>query len=110
MTDGIGSLAFPAVLAVAAAAGILLIDDDTVRVVFLVGVCAVALGSSLVRPESDSHGAEGADFLVPLIAAILVSSIAFDDDQRRLASVIVLTLVFSVGWRALRRSRGRLAS
>ena len=107
MTDDIGPLAFAAALALAAAAGILLIDDDVLRVLFLVGVCVVALGSSLLRAESDSPGAEGADFLVPLIAAILVSSVAFDDDQEKLASVVVLTLVFSVAWRALRSRRGR---
>lgn len=106
MTDDIGALAFAAGVALAAAAGILLIEDDTLRVVFLVCVCAVALGASLLRPAR-SAGGEGADFLVPVIAAILVSSIAFDDDQAKLASIVVLTLLFSVGWRALRSRRGR---
>ncbi|HEV2724178.1 MAG TPA: hypothetical protein VGV10_06055 [Thermoleophilaceae bacterium] len=75
---------------------------------FLVALSAVALGSSrFLGKQGDSSGVDGADFLVPILAALLISTLAFDDDQQKLAAVIVLTLLFSLGWRALRARRAR---
>ena len=69
----------------------------------------MALGSSrFLGKEGDSPGAEGADFLVRILAALLSSTLAFDDDEQKLAAVIVLPLLFSLGWRALGARRARV--
>lgn len=94
------------VVALTAAAGLLLIEDDTARTAFLVAVCAVALAAAWIEARSESPGAEGASFLVPIVAALVISSLVFENDEQKLASVIVLTLVFTLGLRAVRGRRG----
>ena len=79
------------------------------RLAFLLAVCALVLGAGWLEAKSGSLGTEGTSFLIPIVAAIVISTLTFENDEQKLASVIVLTLVFSLGWRALGRRRGDFA-
>lgn len=93
-------------MAVVAVAGLLLIENDTALLLFLVAICVLALSISHLIGESPEE-AEGAGFYVPVVGAIVVSALVFEDEQRMLASVIVLVLLFRVAWDATRTARSQ---
>lgn len=93
-------------LAVLAAAGVLLIENDTARLLYLVGICVLMFTISHLIGESEStRGPEGAGFYVPVVGAIALSTLVFEDEQRQFASMIVLVLLFRVAWVATQAAR-----
>ena len=100
----------PSLLVLAAAAGVLLIDDEIVQVAFLLGICALALLSGLLpgerrEREREEEAGSGLDWtlFVPLVLALILARLAFDsDDDARLAALFVMAVIFSAAWRQLR--------
>lgn len=96
---------FPLIVALVAAGGVLLIDDRTAQVVFLVGVCGLALLSDRLPGRWQSEGSTGRwdwTLIVPVVLALVVARLAFDSDDARLAALFVLAVAFSAVWRQLR--------
>ncbi len=103
------------IVALVAAGGVLAIDDETAQVVFLLGVCALALLSELLpldRPPRDRGMDNGSDWMliIPAAVALILAQAVFESEDAQLAALFVLGVPLAVAWRLLRvgeRLRGR---
>ena len=89
-------------MAVVAAAGVLLIDDETAQLVFLIGLAGlVVIGGAVAERRQADSGRPDWTFLVPLLVAFGVSRL-FGSDDARLAALFILAVVFAYAWQQAR--------
>ncbi len=89
-------------MAVVAAAGVLLIDDETAQLVFLIGLAGlVVIGGAVAERRQADSGRPDWTFLVPLLVAFGVSRL-FGSDDARLAALFILAVVFAYAWQHAR--------
>ena len=89
-------------MAVVAAAGVLLIDDETAQLVFLIGLAALlVIGGAVAERRQADSGRPDWTFLVPLLVAFGVSRL-FGSDDARLAALFILAVVFAYAWQQAR--------